>query len=52
MKPFKSNPVNFAVLMALSSMSMHAQAAQEAAKAEAGEETLPEVSVSAPELEE
>lgn len=52
MKPFKSNPVNFAVLMALSSMSVHAQAAQEAAKAEAGEETLPEVSVSAPELEE
>ncbi|HYG13841.1 MAG TPA: TonB-dependent siderophore receptor [Methylophilaceae bacterium] len=52
MKPFKSNPLYFAVLMALSSMPMNSHAGQSGTSKETGEETLPEVNVSAPEIDQ
>ena len=52
MKSFKSNPLYFAVLMALSSMPMNSHAGQSGTSKEAGEETLPEVNVSAPEIDQ
>ncbi len=52
MKSFKSNPLYFAVLMALSSMPMNSHAGQSGASTDAGEETLPEVNVSAPEIDQ
>jgi catecholate siderophore receptor len=51
MKSFKSNPLYFAMLMAVSSMPVNSHAEQGGTSGETNEETLPEVSVSAPEID-
>lgn len=54
MQSFKSKPLYFAVLMALSSVPVNSQAAEDNTKTttDAGETTLPEIDVAAPAIEE
>lgn len=54
MQSFKSRPLYLAVLMALSSVPVNSQAAEDNTKAttDAGETTLPEINVAAPAIEE